>query len=87
MDNYRNIILLFENVFMCLITIFFAIIKYILFKIYFKSLVLRFEIVIDKTFSVLQVFYCLDLVASFSNYQNTLMPPPMPLQLQVRALV
>ena len=71
----------FENVFMCLMTYFFAITKDILFKIYFKSLVfskqnavvLRFDIVSDKSFNVTPVFTALSLLPLFSNYQNTSM--------------
>ena len=45
-----------ENVFMFLMTYFFAIAKdIVLFTIYFKSLVLRFEIVSDKIFSVIPI--------------------------------
>ena len=62
----------FENVFMCLMTYFFAITKDI-FKIYFKSLVfskqnavvLRFDIVSDKSFSVTPVFTTLILLPLF----------------------
>ena len=62
----------FENVFMCLMTYFFAITKDI-FKIYFKSLVfskqnavvLRFDIVSDKSFSVTPVFTALILLPLF----------------------
>ena len=63
----------FENVFMCLMTYFFANTKDILFKIYFKSLVfskqnavvLRFDIVSDKSFSVTPVFTALILLPLF----------------------
>ena len=68
-----------ENVIMCLMTYFFAIIKDI-FKIYFKSLAF------SKQCSSYEIWYCqwqifqcntsfyrLDLVASFSNYRNTSM--------------
>ena len=63
----------FENVFMCLMTYFFANTKDILFKIYFKSLVfskqnavvLRFDIVSDKSFSVTPVFTTLILLPLF----------------------
>ena len=62
----------FENVFMFLMTYFFAITKDI-FKIYFKSLVfskqnavvLRFDIVSDKSFSVTPVFTTLMLLLFF----------------------
>ena len=60
--NYRKVILL---IWKCLYVLddlffffFFAITKdMVLFKIYFKSLVLGFEIFRDKTFSVIPVFY------------------------------
>ena len=63
----------FENVFMCLMTYFFTIKKDMLFKIYFKSLVfskqnavvLRFDIVSDKSFSVTPVFTALILFLVF----------------------
>ena len=55
-----------ENVFMFLMTYFFAIAKdIVLFKIYFKSLVLRFEIVSDKVFSVIPIFTALILLLLF----------------------
>ena len=55
-----------ENVFMFLMTYFFAIAKdIVLFKIYFKSLVLRFEIVSDKIFSVIPIFTALILLLLF----------------------
>ena len=68
----------FENVFMCLMTYFFAITKDILFKIYFKSLVfskqnavvLRFDIVSDKSFSVTPVFTALILLPLFQIIKN-----------------
>ena len=60
------------------INIFFFAIKIDIFKICFKSLVfpkynaviLRFEIVSDLNFECNTKFYRLDLVASFSIYQN-----------------
>ena len=62
----------FENVFVCLMT-FFALSQKTVFKIYFKSLispkqnavVLRFEIVSNKTFSVAPVFTAFILLLRF----------------------
>ena len=52
----------FENVFMCLMTYFLLL---VLFKIYFKSLILRFEIFSGKTLSVIPVFTTLILLLLF----------------------
>ena len=52
----------FENVFMCLMTYFLLL---VLFKIYFKSLILRFEIFSGKTLSVTPVFTTLILLFLF----------------------
>ena len=64
--NYQKVILLNLKMSLCAWwPIFFAFTKDILFKIYFKSLILRFEIFSGKTLSVIPVFTTLILLLLF----------------------
>ena len=64
--NYQKVILLIWKCLYVLDDLFFCYHKdIVLFKIYFKSLVLRFEIFGDKTFSVIPVFTALVLLLFF----------------------
>ena len=64
--NYQKVILLNLKMSLCAWwPIFFAFTKDILFKIYFKSLILRFEIFSGKTLSVIPVFTALILLLLF----------------------
>ena len=66
MHNYWKVILLNLKMSLCAWwPIFFAFTKDILFKIYFKSLILRFEIFSGKTLSVIPVFTALILLLLF----------------------